>query len=120
MKIKQHIETDICIFCFQGNITKEELRNTTDDIYQKLADDSLQGWIFNFEKVNFVDSSGLGWIVTQLKSLRRRHHSLSVCHVNSTIQELLHMTGVDAFLTLCKTEKEALEKLKKKGTEGTS
>lgn len=74
----------------------------------KLFDANLSRIIINFENVQFMDSSGLTAIVSLLKHLGESGAELVLCHINSSISNLLKITKLDRVFTIHPTEQSAL------------
>lgn len=74
-----------------------------------------QGNIFfllNLSQVDFVDSSGLGAMISILKSLKLNNGDIVLCEVNPAILNLFKLTRMNNIFKICSTEKEGLEALK--------
>lgn len=69
--------------------------------------DDLPRVIVDFQRLGFIDSSGLGAIVACLKHLRERGGELTlVAPEGSGLRRLLDLTGLDRVLTLSATVDE--------------
>ena len=66
--------------------------------------------ILNMSAVDFIDSSGLGAIVSCLK-LMGPHGHLSLCGLSARVVALFKLTRMDKVFTLCATEEQALQSL---------
>ncbi|KKD35504.1 MAG: STAS domain-containing protein [Limnoraphis robusta] len=54
-----------------------------------------QLWIIDLAEVEFIDSSGLGALVTALKSARRLGCRLVLCHPSATVKLIFEITQLD-------------------------
>ncbi|EAW34426.1 STAS domain-containing protein [Lyngbya sp. PCC 8106] len=52
-------------------------------------------WVIDLAAVEFIDSSGLGALVTALKSARRQGSRLVLCHPSATVKLILEITQLD-------------------------
>ncbi|WP_413166953.1 STAS domain-containing protein [Capilliphycus salinus ALCB114379] len=52
-------------------------------------------WIIDLANVEFIDSSGLGALVTALKSSRKQGCRLVLCHPSATVKLILEITQLD-------------------------
>lgn len=52
-------------------------------------------WIIDLASVEFIDSSGLGALVTVLKSARRQGCRLVLCHPSATVKLILEISQLD-------------------------
>ncbi|MEC4984339.1 MAG: STAS domain-containing protein [Oscillatoria sp. PMC 1068.18] len=51
--------------------------------------------LVDFQKVTFMDSSGLGALVLALKSVRSGNSKLYICSINDQIRMLFELTSMD-------------------------
>ena len=58
-------------------------------------------------KVEFIDSTGLGAILSVLKSMPKGSELL-VCRLNETVSNMFMLTRMDRVFTICKTVDEAV------------
>lgn len=64
------------------------------DIHEVLRPDA-NIVLIDFKDVSFMDSSGLGALVTALKSVRAMGGDLYVCSINEQIKILFELTSMD-------------------------
>lgn len=67
--------------------------------------------IFNFESLNFMDSSGLGLLLGRYNEINSLNGEMVVCSANETISKILEMSGVHKIIRLEQTEEIALNSL---------
>lgn len=67
--------------------------------------------VINLGEVDFIDSSGLGAIVTCLK-LMGPSGRLALCGLSAPVNSMFTLTRMDRVFTLCGTEDVALQTLK--------
>jgi anti-sigma B factor antagonist len=63
--------------------------------------------VFDLSALDYVDSSGIGTIVSCLTQIKKAGSELRTAGANPRIQRLFSMTGVDKLLTLYPTVAEA-------------
>lgn len=68
--------------------------------------------ILDFSRVDFIDSSCLGALISLLKSLSGKGQ-LVLCSLNSNIKAMFSLTRMDRVFTLCGDRSEALAALKR-------
>ena len=66
--------------------------------------------VLNLSDVDFIDSSGLGAIVSSLKQLGGEG-DIVICEIKESILNLLRLTRLDRVLRIFSTEKEAITEL---------
>lgn len=60
-----------------------------------LIQDHHQVWIIDMTDVSFIDSAGLGVLVSALKSARNRGCQLVLCNLSASAKLLLEITQLD-------------------------
>lgn len=73
-----------------SNTTCEEFKKTLLDAIEKNKE-----IILNFEKVDFINSSGLRVLLISIRKLEAYGRSLFVKNVNDVVMEVFQMTGFD-------------------------
>lgn len=77
-------------------------------IQKRLADGYLV-LVLDLAGVTFLDSSGLGVLVSHHKTLRRQSGSLRIANASPRVLAVLSITGLDEVLALYPTVQAALE-----------
>ncbi|MEM6445202.1 MAG: STAS domain-containing protein [Cyanobacteria bacterium J06642_2] len=65
-----------------------------------------QAILIDLKEVTFMDSSGLGALVTALKMLRARDGKLYLCSMNDQIRMLFDLTGLNTVFDTYRTREE--------------
>lgn len=67
------------------------IRSESDKIMKR---ENIINIIFDFEKTNFMDSTGIGVIMGRYKSVKLIGGNVSAINVNATIERLLTLSGI--------------------------
>lgn len=79
---------------------------------KKIVSKNIQHVIFDFSKVTFMDSSGIGVILGRYKKLRLLGNGkLAVVGVADTVNRILTISGLYSIIERYKDLKEALSKI---------
>ncbi len=94
MNVKHFIEDKLLIF----EIT-EEIDHHNSERIRKRADYEIQRFmpkkvIFDFKKVNFMDSAGIGLIIGRYKTTNDFGGNLELINVNSKLKRVFEMSGI--------------------------
>ncbi len=84
----------------EGKITFEnsgELRNRVKAILSEL---SLKHLTFNLAGVRFVDSSGLGLLVSIKNTMVKRNGSFTINDTTETVRNIMNQTGLDKYFEI--------------------
>ena len=84
------------------------------DLKQKVLD-ALDGgsrkFVIDFSKTGYIDSSGLGVLVSLSKKVREQGGDLRLAGLNEDLQTLFELTKLDTLFTIARTPAEALATL---------
>ena len=98
--IKDHkiiiLDGDIDYFCVS------ELKNAV----FKLINDRTPSIILDLNNVEYMDSSGIGLIVTAYKVMSQYGGRMSLMNVQDDVMKLLKLTTIDTLMNIYKNEKE--------------
>ncbi|MCE9501264.1 MAG: STAS domain-containing protein [Leptospira sp.] len=64
--------------------------------------------IVNLEKVPFMDSSGIGTLVTGMYRLKKYHGGMKVINIVGSVAKVFKLTGMEDHLEVCKDEEDAV------------
>lgn len=65
--------------------------------------------IFNFEKLNFMDSSGIGFIIGRYNQIKKRNGKIVICSMNNLIERIFLLSGLKKICFVARNECEAEE-----------
>lgn len=68
-------------------------------------------FVLNLSNVNFVDSSGLGAMISIMKTLSLNNGQIVFCQINDPVMNLLDMTSMNKIFKICIDETAGMELL---------
>jgi len=78
------------------------------DAYQQASKDNTHAIILNFEKLDYLNSSGIGLLVTILIRAQRQDQRLLACGLSDHYREIFALTRLDEAIGIYATESEAI------------
>ena len=81
--------------------------------FESLAADGSVTVALNLSEVPYVDSAGLGSIVTGLRLLRKKGGNMTLCCVQPRVSQLLELTNLNGVVASFENEEAAIEALQK-------
>lgn len=63
--------------------------------------------VFDLEGVRFIDSSGIGALLSCMRQMRQRQGEVRLCHLSATVIALFELMRLDRVFTLCASCEEA-------------
>jgi anti-sigma B factor antagonist len=108
LKFSNRAHNDVTILCPEGKITLGDGDQELGEAVRGLLEGGSRKVLINFEKVNYLDSSGVGELVGCYTSAKSRGGELRICGMNPRIFNLIKMTSLHSVFTVKDTEEEAL------------
>ena len=109
MEISQREKQKVVVLDIQGEI---DLYNAPEikDAIQKLIEQQKYNIIINLEKVSYIDSSGIGALISSLSNLKKYQGSLKIINVYASVKKVFELTKLTSFFEIYDSEDEALAK----------
>ena len=109
MEISQREADKVVILDIQGEI---DLYNAPEikDTMQKLIEAQKYSIIINLEKVSYIDSSGIGALISGLSNLKKYQGSLKIINVYASVKKVFELTKLTSFFEIYDSEEEAISK----------
>ena len=79
------------------------------DRMNTLINEGSRNFVLNLAGVEYIDSSGLGQLITIWTSIRNRGGQMTVLGPTKRVQRLFDITRLDTVFRIFDTEKEAIE-----------
>jgi len=108
MKIEDKMDSNFAIISIEGNIVLEETAKLKSSVEGFIEDSNLKGIIMNCEDVHFIDSSGLGLIVSIYKTLLKGDRKFALTNLNDRTREIFILTKLDKILTITDSNSDAI------------
>ena len=111
MEFNSQIVGSVAVIELMGDRLDANSSRQLKEFVQHHIDQGMDKIVLDFEPVKFLDSSGLGVLVSLMKLLRNPG-GLVMCHINDrTIQDILRLTRMDQVFTITDTLSKAIELL---------
>jgi anti-sigma B factor antagonist len=112
MQIAERESGAVTVLDLSGRITMGEDGNLLKDKLQSLLHQGKKNILFNLAQVSYVDSAGLGAIVSAYTTVTREGGSLKLANVTRKLQDLLSITKLLTVFETFDSEDEALRSYK--------
>ena len=107
MQIKQAKENNFHILTIEGDVdlnSSPQLRK----IFTELLEKGATKIVVNFEKVSYIDSSGLATLIEMLQRLKKNQGVIHLVQMNDKIRNIFEITKLNKLFTIYRTQAEAL------------
>lgn len=108
MKIKQHKVDDVLVLSLSGKVIGGPELMDVKEVFQKAVDQDNKRVLLDLGKVSWMDSSGLGVIVSGHTTLSRAGGALKILNATKKIHELFIITKLITIFETYTDEQEAL------------
>jgi anti-sigma B factor antagonist len=108
LNINQRQVDYITILDLNGRITIGEGSTQFRESIRRLMDQARNRVVLNFADVNYVDSSGIGELVSAYTSLNNQGGQLKLLNLPKRIRDLLRITKLDTVFEIFEDEATAL------------
>ena len=113
MQIAQRETGTVTVLDLSGKITLGEGDTLLKDKLHSLLHQGKKSVLLNLAEVNYVDSAGLGALVSAYTTVTREGGSLKLANVTRKLQDLLSITKLLTVFETFDSEDEALRSYKK-------
>jgi len=103
---------DVVILDLSGRITMGEGTLIIRENIQKLLNAGDRKFLLNLADVDYIDSSGLGELVTSFTTVRNQSGQLKLLNLTRRVQDLLQITKLLTVFEAFDDETEALKSMK--------
>ena len=106
--MKTHMQGEVAVVHVSGKLMggpeSENLRNEV----KRLIDEGVKKFVINLKGVPWINSTGLGALMSVYTSVQRSEGSLKICHVSDRIQSLFMITKLLTIFDTHPSEEEAV------------
>ncbi|MDF1543615.1 MAG: STAS domain-containing protein [bacterium] len=100
-------ESNVCILNLRGRLDLASGTALKEEVNKLFAQDKVSIH-FNLMEVEFINSSGLGALVSIMKEIRLRKGRLTLSNLASYVKEIFEITQLSHIFEIFETETEAL------------
>jgi anti-sigma B factor antagonist len=108
MEVTSHTKDDVSILFLNGKLSMGHGDVDLHKAIQDLLLDHKLKIVLNMRKLAYVDSTGIGVLVSKFTSTAQRDGRLVICEPNDKVMGLLQMTQLDKVINIYASEEEAL------------
>jgi anti-sigma B factor antagonist len=108
MSFAIHKEGEVCVVSVEGQL----IVGNRQELKQKVLDEIERGerkFLVDFSQTGYIDSSGLGVLVSLSKKIREHGGELRLTNLNEDLKTLFELTKLDTLFQIAETRESALE-----------
>ncbi len=107
MDIRKRYEGDVAILQLDGQLNLTSASTLKEASKEVLANDTKK-MVLNLEKVDFINSSGLGALVSILKDVRNARASMKISNLAPYVKEIFDITQLSNIFEIFTDENKAV------------
>lgn len=100
---------DTMIVRLNGELDQHYAESLRRDIDSRVADRGIHKIVFDFSRVGFMDSSGIGVIMGRYRLMQSVGGSVSAFGVSARLDKLIEMSGIKRIVPVYANEENALK-----------
>lgn len=100
------IKRNILYIRFNGELDQKNVDGLRFKVVELIDKYHIKYLVFNFKKLSFMDSSGIGFIIGRYNHLKKINGSIFLCSMNDQIRRLVMLSGLARICQLKKDEEE--------------
>ena len=108
MNVKSYEQDGIAVFQVNGEINI----STSPELRKMFEKEPRKKIVIDFEKVVYIDSSGLATLVEMLKRARTQGGSLGLAGMSDKVKSLFEITKLDKLFSIFQDTKDAVDAVK--------
>lgn len=109
MKIVKRFVDDVVVLDLHGKLQGGPDAEDFKAIFKDLIKEDKKRIIVNLEKVSWINSTGLGILISGYTTLRREGGDIVLIHVSDRIESILYVTKLNLLFKTFETEEEAVK-----------
>jgi len=116
LKVNQRELSGAVVLDLQGKLTGGPDAEQFRSLFKDLIQDGKKNIIVNLKKVEWINSTGLGILISGYTSVRKAGGDLVLCNVGDRIDSILYVTKLNLLFHAFEDEEDAAEHLRKSST----
>lgn len=108
MNIQTETQDRFLVVRLEGDVDAYSSSKIKDELLG-LIDRGSSSMVVDVSKVPYMDSSGLGMLVTVLKNINKKHGVLRLTGLNEDLRNIFRLTRLDKVFQIYETVPEALK-----------
>lgn len=111
MEIKKELKDGVAVIYLSGNLLGENANGPVLDYLKEQLDAGNKKVLFNLTDLKFINSTGLGMLMTAIARVRNAGGEMYLCNVPEIMTKILKMMKLDSTFPIAASEQEAVTHL---------
>ena len=108
MQLQVNKKEDIVIVEIEGEVDLYHSPSLRQELAKQI-EHGAKKMLIDFEKVKYIDSSGLATLIEGLQKMNKAKGKFILCGLNSSIYDIFEVARLDGVFTVKNTQKDGLD-----------
>lgn len=81
------------------------------ELVMKMLEKNVRSFIINLEKVDYIDSSGIGALIYICSTIKKMNLRLAIANVHGSVKKVIELTKLMGYFPIANSVEEALMKI---------
>lgn len=99
---------NVLVVFLSGDIDQHKVASIRNDIDKAMVENNAINLVFDFSEVDFMDSSGIGMVLSRYKVLNNKNGQLRISGASENTMRLFDMVGMKKIIQIYSTVDECL------------
>lgn len=108
MEVIFNVSGNILIAELFGELDHHAAANIRADIDSAIENYATKYLVFDFEKVRYMDSSGIGMVLGRYRKMQGADGKIAIVSCSETVRNILNMAGIFSLIDYMDTKEEAI------------
>lgn len=111
LKFQLGVRKNILIIRLDGDFDQSNVSRLKEKVISVMDKYQIKYLVFNFDKVNFMDSTGIGFIIGRYAEIKKRKGMVFICSMNRIVERIYNLSGLCKICFVTKEEYDAMKYL---------
>ena len=111
MEIKKEVKDGVAVIYLSGNLLGENANGPVLDYLKAQLDAGVKKVLFNLTDLKYINSTGLGMLMTAIARVRNAGGEMYLCNVPDLMTKILKMMKLESTFPIAASESEAVKSL---------
>ncbi len=108
LNVGVYVKGNALILRLKGDLDDLSVKDLRTRISRYIDDYKIKHLVINVEGLDFMDSSGIGFIIGRFHQLKRVGGDVAICNVHQKIEKIINLSGLNKICMIRENESATL------------
>lgn len=108
LSVGVYVKKNILILRLKGELDEITVGDLRLKISKYIDEYKIRHLIINVERLDFMDSSGIGFIIGRFHQLKKNNGDVVICNIHSKIERIISLSGLNKICMIRENEDAVL------------